>query len=499
MPSKRIVSSIEAVTFKRRKSLRVEKLRALRGVKEEASIPDVETELRLSGGKSEVGIDDLGMLGDPEGFEGEFQSCLKGKRIAAPGEVKIEEESNELFVRDTEDQDGLIQGVSGEVEAEMSSANKSGRQRIAITKTTVKIENGTDASAQIKIEENDLPLDLRKSPRKKTLKVDYKEEHDEALTTAMDIPKPEFLAELETPPEIKREPVPISPVNGTSFSPVDAADLAPGQPAGWQEIYNEVVAMRAKIFTPVDSMGCEKMPDTLSPKLLERQPQLYRFQLLISLMLSSQTKDEINYEASQNMRKHFIDKGFPDGVCIEAVRASTEAELDNLIKRVGFHRRKALYIKKACDILYEKHNGDIPRTIEEVVQLPGVGPKMGHLLLQYGWGINSGIGVDVHIHRLAQKWKWVQKTDKPEATRLELELWLPRRLWAEVNPLLVGFGQTVCNSQILNCDVCTLASKGLCKGVNRKLLKGPMGEARLEKLRKQRADLTPLIEVCSEL
>lgn len=286
----------------------------------------------------------------------------------------------------------------------------------------------------------------------------------------------------------------VSPINGTCFSTVRPSDLAQGQPPNWQAIYNEVVAMRGRIITPVDSMGCEKMPDTLSPQLLEKQPQLYRFQLLISLMLSSQTKDEINYEASQNMKKHFISKGFSNGVCIEAIRASSESELDELIKRVGFHRRKAMYMKKACDMLHEKHNGDIPKCIEDVVELPGVGPKMGHLLLQFGWGINSGIGVDVHIHRLAQKWGWVRKSDKPEATRLELELWLPRRLWAQVNPLLVGFGQTVCHSQISNCDVCTLASKGLCKGVNRKLLKGPISEDRLNKLRRQRADLLPLVE-----
>ncbi|QRG36393.1 hypothetical protein FDK38_000731 [Candidozyma auris] len=290
----------------------------------------------------------------------------------------------------------------------------------------------------------------------------------------------------------------ISPINGTCFSTVTDDDLAEGQPKNWSAIYNEVVKMRGKILTPVDSMGCEKMPDTLSPKLSERQPRLYRFQLLISLMLSSQTKDEINYEATQRMKEYFISKGFPDGVCIEAIRASTETEIDGLIQRVGFHRRKAMYIKRACEILAEKHNGDIPKSIEEVVELPGVGPKMGHLLLQFGWGVNSGIGVDVHIHRLAQKWGWVKKTDKPEVTRLELESWLPRRLWAQVNPLLVGFGQTVCNSQGSNCDVCSLATKGLCKGADRKLLKGSISEKRLEKLRRQRADLSPLVSVMSD-
>lgn len=76
----------------------------------------------------------------------------------------------------------------------------------------------------------------------------------------------------------------VSPINGTCFSTVKDTDLAEGQPKNWQHIYNEIIAMRAKIVTPVDSMGCEKMPDTLSPALLQNQPQLYRFQLLILLI-----------------------------------------------------------------------------------------------------------------------------------------------------------------------------------------------------------------------
>lgn len=286
------------------------------------------------------------------------------------------------------------------------------------------------------------------------------------------------------------------PVNfGNNFQSVEASDVLPEHPPKWNLIYNEVVKMRSKIMTPVDSMGCEKMPDTLSPKLSLKQPRLYRFQLLISLMLSSQTKDEINHEAMQMLKLHFVAKGYEHGICIEAVLDSSESEIDKCIERVGFHRRKAKYIKKACELLRSDYDDDVPKTIEDVVRMPGVGPKMGYLLLQFGWGINSGIGVDVHIHRLAQKWGWVRKSDKPEVTRSELEAWLPRRFWAQINPLLVGFGQTVCNSQVSNCDVCTLASANLCKGVNRKLLGKEMDKARLEKLKKQRGDLTVLIEL----
>lgn len=278
------------------------------------------------------------------------------------------------------------------------------------------------------------------------------------------------------------------------FPSVSSEDVLPSQPKNWENIYNSIVEMRKVIVTPVDTMGCERMPDTITPDLSRNNPKLYRFQLLISLMLSSQTKDEVNYSAMVSLNTHFKQKGFPS-LCLQACLDAAEAELDECIKKVGFHRRKATFIKKTCRMIKDKFDGDIPKTIEEIVTFPGVGPKMGHLLLQNGWGINLGIGVDVHLHRLAQMWRWVPKSDKPESTREALEEWLPRKYWADVNPLLVGFGQTVCVPRAPNCDVCTLATNGLCKGVNRKLAKAEITEARLEKLGKQRGNLLKLVEL----
>lgn len=143
----------------------------------------------------------------------------------------------------------------------------------------------------------------------------------------------------------------------------------------------------------------------------------------------------------------------------------------------------------------ENHDGDIPKTIEEIVALPGVGPKMGFLLLQSGWGINAGIGVDVHLHRLALMWGWVSpKANTPEKARIELQEWLPKDYWTDINPLVVGFGQVICVPRAANCDICTLARDGLCKGVNKKLLKTPLSEERINKLSKQRADLSQLLK-----
>lgn len=293
----------------------------------------------------------------------------------------------------------------------------------------------------------------------------------------------------EGPADVKQEGADAPNI----FPLVQAADITGSAPANWHLIYNEIAAMRAKITTPVDTMGCERMPETITPNLRTTNPKLYRFQLLISLMLSSQTKDEVNYDAMVRLQTEFLSKGYEDGLCLPAILNATETDIDQYILKVGFHKRKASFIKRSCQLLVENFDSDIPKTIEQIVTLPGVGPKMGFLLLQKGWNINSGIGVDVHLHRLAQMWGWVRKSDKPEITRTDLEKWLPEKYWADINPLLVGFGQTVCAPRAANCDVCTLAKKGLCRSSDKKLLKAPISEARLEKLRRQRSDLTFLL------
>lgn len=124
------------------------------------------------------------------------------------------------------------------------------------------------------------------------------------------------------------------------------------------------------------------------------------------------------------------------------------------------------YIKKTSVILLNKYGGDIPKTIKELCELPGVGPKMSHICMQIAWGEVSGIGVDTHVHRICNRLEWVRKPTKtPEETRTELEDWLPRPLWSKVNHLLVGFGQEICLprfpkcSECLNKNICPYASK----------------------------------------
>ena len=175
-------------------------------------------------------------------------------------------------------------------------------------------------------------------------------------------------------------------------------------------------------------------------------------------MLSSQTKDTVTAAAMANLQRHL-----PGGLCLESLLEVEPEQLNRLIEKVGFHNNKTKFLKSTALILHSEHSGDIPSTIPGLIALPGVGPKMAYLCLSAAWGKDEGIGVDVHVHRITNLWGW-HKTRTPEETRGELESWLPRGKWHEINWLLVGLGQTVCLPVGRRCGVCDLAGEGLCPG-----------------------------------
>ncbi|KAF8477202.1 DNA glycosylase [Kalaharituber pfeilii] len=226
-------------------------------------------------------------------------------------------------------------------------------------------------------------------------------------------------------------------------------------PPHWKEMYDLVKEMRKRIPAPVDTMGCERLAEEESERIT---PQIKRFQTLVSLMLSSQTKDTVNAIAMRNLQTQL-----PGGLTIPSILSIDPTTLDSLISMVGFHNRKTQYLKQASEILHSKYNDDIPRSISELCALPGVGPKMAHLCMSAAWNETMGIGVDVHVHRITNMWGW-NRTETPEQTRMVLESWLPEDKWREINWLLVGFGQTVCLSRGPRCGECSLAERGLCRG-----------------------------------
>lgn len=211
----------------------------------------------------------------------------------------------------------------------------------------------------------------------------------------------------------------------------------------FKQTWSLIKTMRQQNVAPVDQMGCDSLADR------NASPKVKRFHTLVALMLSSQTKDTATALAMTRLKKH--------GLTVENILKTPHSVLDNLIRNVGFHARKAEYLQKACEMLQDEYNGDIPDTLEGLLRLPGVGPKMAHLCLQCAWKKTEGIGVDVHVHRISNRLGWT-KTDTsakgPEATRAELEDWLPKEYWRPINKLLVGFGQTICTPLRPKCGGC---------------------------------------------
>lgn len=213
------------------------------------------------------------------------------------------------------------------------------------------------------------------------------------------------------------------------------------EPPEWKKQLGFIREMRSSRDAPVDQMGAEKCYDTEAPA------HVRRFQVLVSLMLSSQTKDQVTGAAMQKLRAH--------GCTVENVLATDDDTLGKLIYPVGFWRNKVKYLKLTSAVLQKEFGGDIPDSVEGLVRLPGVGPKMAHLAMNIAWDQVSGIGVDTHVHRISNRLGWLRKpTKNPEETRKALEEWLPRELWGEINWLLVGFGQQVCLPINPLCSVC---------------------------------------------
>lgn len=275
-------------------------------------------------------------------------------------------------------------------------------------------------------------------------------------------------SELSSAPSSPATPPPVrnarrQPVKRIKRSPPPATGAV--GPENWERIYDLVMKMRTDgvaADAAVDTMGCHTLAQP------EASPRDQRFQTLVSLMMSSQTKDTTNYVVMQKLYKELpaATPGGKAGLNLENILAVPAERLNELIWAVGFHNNKTKYIKGAAEILRDAHGGDIPDTAEGLMALPGVGPKMAYLCLSAAWGRVEGIGVDVHVHRITNLWGWHGRggTKGPEETRGRLEGWVPRGRWAEINWLLVGFGQTVCMSERgrRRCGECEVGLEGLC-------------------------------------
>lgn len=180
------------------------------------------------------------------------------------------------------------------------------------------------------------------------------------------------------------------------------------------------------------------------------------FELVVAVVLSAQERDAKVNEVTKELFKKF---NTPQ----QFASASLE-EIEKEISSISFYRKKAEYIKKISQILVKKYGGEVPRSIEELEKLPGIGRKSANMILYNAFGINEGIAVDRHVLRVSQR-LGLTKQQKPEKAEQELMKLVPKDQWGKFSNLLILLGRYICTAQKPKHSECPLyelcPSKGL--------------------------------------
>ncbi|MBK9313238.1 MAG: endonuclease III [Acidobacteria bacterium] len=172
-------------------------------------------------------------------------------------------------------------------------------------------------------------------------------------------------------------------------------------------------------------------------------------ELLIATILSAQcTDDRVNIVTSQLFRKY---RNCEDYLSV----SQTELEAD--INSVTFFRNKSKAIQGACRIIAYQYGGQVPQTLEQLVELPGVGRKTANVVLGNAFGISSGVVVDTHVMRLSQRFGLTKKKE-PEKIEMDLMSILPRKEWIDFSHLLIMHGRRVCKARKPACNNCVIES-----------------------------------------
>jgi len=172
------------------------------------------------------------------------------------------------------------------------------------------------------------------------------------------------------------------------------------------------------------------------------------FKVLISTILSQRTRDEMTEIASRQLFSKYDTPA--------ELAAADAGDVERLIKPVGFYRQKALQIVKVSQTLLDRYEGVVPRTYEELIELPQVGPKTANCVLVYGFGVPR-IPTDTHVHRVSNRLGLV-RTKTPEATERRLMRTVPKEYWLHINELFIRFGKDLCRPIGPRCPQCSFTS-----------------------------------------
>ena len=181
------------------------------------------------------------------------------------------------------------------------------------------------------------------------------------------------------------------------------------------------------------------------------------FAVLVSCIISLRTRDAVTELASARL---FALAKLP----AELLELSN-AKIEKAIYPAAFYRNKTRSLKELCQVLVKEYSGKVPDKLEQLLKLKGVGRKTANLTLILGHN-KPGICVDIHVHRISNRWGYV-KTKSPDETEMVLREILPKRFWKGYNDLLVSFGQNLCKPISPFCSSCPVEDQCPKIGVNR--------------------------------
>lgn len=182
----------------------------------------------------------------------------------------------------------------------------------------------------------------------------------------------------------------------------------------------------------------------LSTGLTFRSP----LELLVATILSAQCTDERVNLVTPTLFSTFSGA--------RALMEADPAAIETIIHSCGFYRNKTRSIQAAAAAVVERYNGEVPRTMAELVTLPGVARKTANVVLAHAFGRNEGIAVDTHVQRLARRLGLTPEVDPVKVERELIQL-LPKSAWGRASDLLIWHGRHVCNARSPRCGECVLA------------------------------------------
>lgn len=171
------------------------------------------------------------------------------------------------------------------------------------------------------------------------------------------------------------------------------------------------------------------------------------FQLLVATILSAQCTDErVNLVTKDLFRK------YPNP---EAFAAAPLRDIEKAIQSTGFFRNKAKNIKACSRELLERHSGEVPRELDALVELAGVGRKTANVVLGTAYGLATGVVVDTHVGRLSRRLGLTKKKD-PVKVEQDLMRVLPKKEWIGFSHRMIYHGRSICTARSPSCDVCSM-------------------------------------------